>query len=316
VVLRWVGAFVVIALVGAGSIALVVAVGFGPGSVVSAYLDALARRDAASALALPGVDAGTGSRALLTSAALPGLGHVKITDDVEHDGGMHRITASWTSRGVSGQSTFEVKQVGERFGVFPIWGFAQSPVTTLALTVSNARDVTAGTQAIRTAGVGAHDYALLVPGAYVFAQRTELVTSADRVVVADTVGQRFAATVDVEAAPRLLALVSTQVHALLDRCAKQTVLFPAGCPFGEEIDDRVVSTPAWSIPHYPTIRLEGAGDDASWIIPAVPATAHLTVKVQSLFDGTTSDFDQDVPFTIRARVAVDAAGDVSISAVE
>jgi hypothetical protein len=316
VVLRWVGAFVVIAVVGVGSIAVVVAVGFGPGSLVSAYLDALGRRDAASALALPGVTVDGGSRALLTSAALPGLSGIRIIDDVEHDGGLHRVTASWMSHGTPGQTAFEVERVGTRFGVFPIWGFAQSPTAQLSLEVRNSRDVTAGQQAVHTRGVGAQDYTVLVPGDYRFSYRTRLLTSQETAAVADTVGQRQSATVDVEATPRLLSIVSKQVDALLDRCATQRVLFPAGCPFGQQIDDRVTSTPRWSIVRSPAIRLDGAGDDESWTIPSVSATAHLKVKVQSLFDGTTSTFDKDVPFTIRATVHLDAAENVTISDVQ
>lgn len=312
VVLRWVAALAVIALAGVGSVALVVALGFGPGSFVTAYLDALARRDAASALALPGVDDGSGSRALLTSAALPGLAGIRITGDEEHDGGLHRITARWTSDGTPGESTFEVRRVGTRFGVFPIWGFAQSPVAQLSLTVLNARDVTVGQQAVHT-GTGAHDYAILVPGDYRFVRQTDLVSSDVESVVVDTVGQRMTASVEVEATPRFVEAVQKRVDALLRDCVKQQVLFPTGCPFGQDIPDRVTSAPAWSIAHGPVVRLEGAGDDEHWTIPAVPATAHLKVDVQSLYDGSTSTFDKDVPFTIQATVGIDAAGNITIT---
>jgi hypothetical protein len=315
VVLRWVAAFVVMALAGAGAVALVVALGFGPGSFVTAYLAALGRRDAASALALPGVDPGAGDRALLTSAALPGLADIRITGDQEHDGGRHRITASWTSHGAPGESTFEVERVGTRFGVFPIWGFAQSPLADLSLDVRNARDVTVGQQQVHTRGVGAHDYPVLVPGEYRFVRQTTYVTSAVQPVLVDTVGQRMAASVDVEATPRFVAAVSRQVDRLLARCTTQKVLFPVGCPFGQEIENRVTSTPVWSIVEGPAIRLEGAGDDVSWVIPSAPATAHLKVGVQSLFDGRASTFDKDVPFTIRATVRFDAKGAITLSDV-
>lgn len=316
VVLRWVAASIVIVLAGVGSVAVIVAVGFGPGSVVSAYLDALARRDAASALALPGVVAGPGSRALLTSAALPGLSGVRIVDDVEHDGGLHRITAAWTSGGEAGQTTFEVHRVGTRLGVFPVWGFAQSPVATLSLDVRNALQVTAGTQTARVPAPGPHDYTVLVPGTYRFTQQSPLLTAEPTTVAVDTVGEQVSGTVDAHASARLVAAVSAQVHALLARCTTQTVLYPAGCPFGEQIDDRVVSTPVWSIAHEPVIQLTGAGDGVRWIIPSVPGTAHLKVQVQSLYDGQTSTFDKDVPFTIRAFVSVGTDGSLRITATD
>jgi len=316
VVLRWVAALAVIALAGVGSVALVVALGFGPGSFVTAYLDALARRDAASALALPGVDRGSGSTALLTSAALPGLADIRITRDEEHDGGIHRITATWTSHGTAGESTFEVQRVGTRFGVFPVWGFAQSPLAQLSLVVRNARDVTVGQQAVRTPGTGAQDYAILVPGDYRFVRQTDLVSSDVVPVVVDTVGQRMSAAVDVEATAAFVTAVQKRVDALLQDCTKQQVLFPTGCPFGQDIPNRVTSAPDWSIAHDPFVRLEGTGDGEHWTIPSVPATAHLKVEVQSLYDGSTSTFDKDVPFTLRATVAVDAAGDITIAGVK
>lgn len=318
VVLRWVAASIVIVLAGVGSVAVIVAVGFGPSSVVSAYLDALGRRDAASALALPGVGADLGggarSRALLASAALPGLTNIRIVDDVEHDRGMHRITAAWTSGGDVGQTTFEVHRVGTRLGVFPVWGFAQSPVATLTLDVRNSLQVTAGTQTVHVVAPGPNDYAVLVPGAYRFTQRSPLLTAQPTTVTVDTVGEQVSGTVEARASAQLVAAVSAQVHALLARCTTQTVLYPAGCPFGEQIDDRVTSTPVWSIAHEPVIQLTGAGDGVRWIIPSVPGTAHLKVQVQSLYDGQTSTFDKDVPFTIRALVSVGADGSLSITA--
>ena len=105
------------------------------------------------------------------------------------------------------------------------------------------------------------------------------------------------------------------MRALLEQCVAQKVLYPTGCPFGQEIADRVTSDPVWSIAQEPDIRLEGAGDDARWTIPAVPGTAHLRVQVESLYDGSTSTFDKDVPFTIQATVTLGADGAVAISNV-
>ena len=57
-VLPWVVAFLVALAAGGGSVVALNATVFGPGDFVRIYLDALARGDAAAALALPGVDAG------------------------------------------------------------------------------------------------------------------------------------------------------------------------------------------------------------------------------------------------------------------
>jgi hypothetical protein len=45
------------------------------------------------------------------------------------------------------------------------------------------------------------------------------------------------------------------------------------------------------------------------------ATAHLVVDVQSLFDGSITTFDQDVPFSVQYEVIVMEDGDPLITAV-
>ena len=167
----------------------------------------------------------------------------------------------------------------------------------------------------RTPGVGAAEYAVLVPGIYTVRHRSTYLTADPVRVTADTVGQELTAILDVEANARFVHAVGTRIDAQLRECATQKVLFPTGCPFGEQIDNRVVSAPRWSIVHYPEVRLAGSGDDASWKVPAIPATAHLTVDVKSLFDGTVSTFDQDVPFTASYTVSIDADDTLTITPV-
>ncbi|HXR45509.1 MAG TPA: hypothetical protein VN759_11905 [Pseudolysinimonas sp.] len=314
VVVRWVAAFVVVALAGVGSIVVLDLTAAGPGAFVGAYLDALARRDAASALAMPGVHRGTADTQLLTAGALPGLSGIHQVDDVVHDG-IHRITMDWVSAGVPGETTFEVRPAGTRFGVVPAWAFAESPLAALSLEVQNSRTFDAGDVAARTPGVGPAEYAVLVPGVYTVSHASTFLTADPVRITADTVGQDLSATVDVEANAHFVHAVQTEVDRHLRECATQHVLFPTGCPFGEQIDNRVASTPMWTIVHDPDIRLVGAGDDVAWRVPSVPATAHLKVDVKSLFDGTMSTFDQDVPFTASFTVTIDADDRLTITAV-
>ena len=76
------------------------------------------------------------------------------------------------------------------------------------------------------------------------------------------------------------------------------MLLPTGCPFGQQISNRIASTPEWSISEYPVVSLAPGAEPGSWLMPATNAAAHLTVDVQSLFDGTTSVFDKDVAFSV------------------
>ena len=90
--------------------------------------------------------------------------------------------------------------------------------------------------------------------------------------------------------------VQKQVDVFLDDCATQQVLFPTGCPFGQSIVNQVVSAPTWSMITYPSVAIEPGNDPGTWIVPVTQGAAHLTVDVRSLFDGSRSRFDDDVPF--------------------
>ncbi|MEP6843917.1 MAG: hypothetical protein ABJA11_10365, partial [Pseudolysinimonas sp.] len=278
------------------------------------YLDALARGDVSDALSLPGVDARGAGELLSQDGTLAGLSGIHQVSDEEH-GGAHWVTMGWTSPHGSGTTTFEVKRVGTRFGLFPEWGFAASPMATVSLLVENdARFTLNGVQEVSpTSSDKPVEYAVLVPGSYTFGHRSTYLTAAPVRVVADTVGQDLSATVRPQADAAFVAAVTAQLHRQLDACATQTVLFPTGCSFGQAIQNRVTGVPAWSIVHYPMIRITAGSDFGSWQIPASPGTAHLTVAVTSLLDGTVSTFDQDVPFQIRAAVDLGADDAVTVT---
>ena len=75
--------------------------------------------------------------------------------------------------------------------------------------------------------------------AYLTAAPIEVrVTDADVVAVA---------SVNPQANEQFVSRVQEELDRLLDECATQEVLQPSGCPFGERISNRVVSTPKWSI---------------------------------------------------------------------
>ena len=147
-ILTWLAALVIAVLAGAGSIVVLNATVFGAGGFVSVYLNALARGDVSDALSLPGVDARGAGELLLQDGTLAGLSSIhQIRDDVHS--GAHWITMGWTTPHGSGTTTFEVQRIGTRFGLFPEWGFAASPLATVALTVQNdARFTVNGVQEV------------------------------------------------------------------------------------------------------------------------------------------------------------------------
>ncbi|MEO8261465.1 MAG: hypothetical protein ABI566_02750 [Pseudolysinimonas sp.] len=304
-VLPWVGAFLIAVLAGGGAVVGLNATIFGPGDFVRVYLDALARGDAEGALALPGVDADGAGDQLLTDDVLTGLSDIRQVSDVALGGTRHEVTFAWTSPGGEGTTAFEVERVGTRLGLFPEWGFAESPVAVLALDVqhdprfsANGVDTSTGRD-----DAGSTDIAVLVPGSYVLGHDTAFLQADEVTVVADEVGATIDATVDVEPAPEFAPTLARVVRSHLEDCGEQHVLFPTGCPYGQSIANRITSDPEWTIVEVPDFGLK-PGPFGTWIAGPAPGTAHLTVEVKSLFDGSVSTFDQDVPFQARYSVTV------------
>ena len=313
-VLPWLIALGLALLIGAGAVVALNATLFGAGSFVRVYLDALARDDVSDALTLPGVRTTGQDAALLRDGTLTGLTDIRQTGDEDRNG-THVITVEWTSPEGSGTTRFQVERIGTRFGLFPEWGFAVSPIATVSLTVQNDPRFTVN-GVDRVSGARADTpvaYAVLVPGAYSFAHTSRYLTARPDVVLADTVSQTVRATVDTQANTAFLAAVSSLVQDQLKGCAAQTVLFPTGCAFGESVENRVSSTPRWSIVAEPRLAIVPGDTFGTWAIPSTPGTAHLTVTVTSLFDGTTSQFDQDVPFQVQGDIELGAHDAITVT---
>ena len=308
-VLPWVGAFLVAALAGGGAVVALNATVLGPGDFVRIYLDALARGDAEGALSLPGVDAAGAGDTLLRDDVLTGIGDIRQVRDEALGEGRHRITMSWSSPAGDGETAFEVERIGTRLGLFPAWGFAESPVAVLDLAVRHDPRFLANGVAASTGrdSAGSVPLAVLVPGSYVLGHATTYLTADEVTVVADEGGATIEAAVEVRPGPAFGPALADAVATHLAACAEQTILFPTGCPFGRSIENRLASEPHWSIVHEPELEVE-PGDFGTWIAGPAPGTAHLTVEVQSLFDGSVETFDEDVPFQARYLVAVGAGG--------
>jgi hypothetical protein len=308
-------AFGVALLALVGAVLVLNATVFGASGFVSTYVGAVARGDAAGALSLPGVDADGADDLLLDDRALAGLGSVEITGDDDLGDGRHRVTVDWTSPAGSGTSSFDVERIGTRFGLFPEWGFAQSPVATVELEVVNdARFEVNGFRA--TTGQeegGAVEYALLVPGGYEFGHETTFLTADTEELLADDAGSTPEVTIEVEAGEVFEELLDERVAESLDACTEQEVLFPTGCPFGQSIEDRIASDPEWSIVDYPDLDILPGAEFGTWLVDGRNGSAHLTVDVQSLFDGSIDEFDEDVDFDASYTAWIDGTGITVVS---
>jgi hypothetical protein len=308
VLVTWLVVFAILLGVGAAAVLAVNATVFGAAGFVRVYLEAVARGDAEGALGMPGVAVDPGLRAdFLADDALAGLTDLREVSAVRRDDGTEVVTFGWTAGGEPATSTFTVERVGSRLALFPAWRFAVSPVSTLRLTVENdERFEVNGVAAASGVAAEPVDYAVLTPGAY-RVDHTSTYLRADAVDTRiDTPGGVVDASLEVLPGPALLEQITTEVHDHLTACATQEVLFPTGCPLGRAIQNRVVSTPQWSIVEYPEPTVEPGFDFGTWLVDAPGGVAHLTVDVQSLFDGSVSALDRDIPFTATYHVTIGA----------
>ena len=283
---------------------------------VRTYLDALARHDLAAALELSGTAAVTGdaSQALLSRDAMGELSDIRVVSDDEDDG-IHYIVVDYVAGGVPGSTEFEVRRDGTLFGAFNGWAFAQSPLATVQITVQHEREFTAnGVDLIGTQDV-AEPYLVLTPAAIELSYESKFYRAEPVEVLVDKPGGTVDAAVNLQATQAFVDEVQQQINDYLTQCTTQRVLLPAGCPFGETIINRIVTEPVWSMTTFPVVSLVPDGRVATWRVPITAATAHLVVDVQSLFDGSISTFDQDVPFGVQYEVIVQQNGEPLITAI-
>lgn len=283
---------------------------------VTGYVQTLAAHDVAAALAMPGAAPtaaalersglpADASRELLRADLLPHLTDVAVTADEGSGGGRHDVTVRAKADGHAVTATFAVEPSGSVLGILPLWRFATSPLTVTHVTVAHAQDFTIASHTVSpraaapdqpdTAFSVAADYLMFAPGRYELGHTSTYLDAAPAVVLAEP-GRTVEVTVDAQPTPAFTAAVQKQLNAYLDQCATQQVLQPAGCPFGVEIDDRVQGVPTWRMVTYPAVHLS-AGQTA-WTMDQAVGVAHLSVTVQSLFDGTVDQRESDERFAV------------------
>ncbi len=302
---------------------------YSPSAFVKNYLQLLGDGRAADALTVPGVsidrddldDAGipeTASDALLRSTALASLTDVSITEE-KAEGDDTVVTAAYRAGGHEGHSTFRVTQDGS-IGFLPKWRFAVSPLSAIDLTVQGSMQFTVNGFEIDKRQVAPDgpdvdpdapvSLLTFTPGLYAVTVDTQIATSPGTAVLADVPASRVPVTISPAATTGFTAIVQDSVDKFLTDCATQKVLQPTGCPFGYTVRDRVKDAPSWSIEKMPvvTVRL----NHGTWTFPSTHGVAHVDVPVVSIYDGTSHEVSEDVPFVITGDIAILADGRASI----
>ncbi|RLP68543.1 hypothetical protein D9V30_09685 [Mycetocola reblochoni] len=279
---------------------------------VGRYLDALADGDAAAALALPGArpaEAPNVSTALLRGDVLPDYRDVAAHDTGVDAEGRHLVIASATVDGVPVSGTLLVERAGTRLGVLPEWRFAASPTAPVELRIEhtpgfslNGRELDVRQLGVERAFSHSFDVVLFAPGRYTVERDDPYVAAAPESLTVGDPGRATSLTLDANATPAFTQLVSDAVHRKLDECAAEHALYPQGCPFGYDVEDRIEGEPEWHIRSYPTVRLVPGAE--GWALEPTTFEAEITLTVRSLFDGSVS--------TSTERVSSGIGGDISL----
>jgi hypothetical protein len=307
---RWILLAVLLALAFIATAAALNSTIYSASGFVGSYLQSLARHDVAGALAMPGVSlAGEGSRELAKPATLASLRDIHLSKDLDDGGGRHTLRYSYSLNGKPGTTEFAVQHVGPRFGVFSGWRFVESPVTTVTITPEHATTFTANgvSQSSTDPGHGVK-YRVLVPALITLSHTSPYLEAARTTTIVDAVGTTVDADIDIRANSTFVSEVKKQLDRYLADCVTQKVLLPTGCPMGKQITDRIQNEPTWSMKTYPVVSIVPSGADGAWQLPRSGGVAHLVVKVKSIFDGSVSNFDQDVPFTVSFRITFGSDG--------
>jgi hypothetical protein len=315
IVAVWAALFTLLAV----SFALVVvslnATLFSPGGLARSYLEALARHDVAGALELAGVSP-TERDVLLRRDALGQLTDIRQRSDERLPDGTRRVEFEYRTDAGPGRTAFLLEPAGRRFGVFGAWRFAAPPLAQVELTVlHDPRFDVNGLQVVGAANEG-RTYRVFAPGSYEFGHRTTFLQAAPLEVTVSEPGTVTEARIDVAANAHFVEEVQEELDGYLDGCATQRVLLPTGCPFGKEVANRIESDPVWAMSEYPPVTLVPAMDAGTWLMPPTEAAARLRVDIRSLFDGTVTQFDEDVPFTVSYLITFQADGGLYIEAQE
>ena len=283
---------------------------------VSSYLHAVARQDVDDARRMPGVTVSAGGTdELLAPGALASLTDIHLVRDTDDRGGRHTVLYGYTIGGSEGTSSFVVEHTGTRLGVFSAWRFVHSPQSLLSVTVRNGSGVVAnGVTLPTTPADRVHSYRVLTPSRVVLSHSSTYLAAAKVAVLIDEPSTVAQATVNIRANPAFVREVQKELDKFLAACTTQQVLLPTGCPMGKQITDRLQSAPTWTIVDYPVVTVVPGNTAGRWQVPETQAVAHLTVRVKSIFDGSLSTFDHDVPFTVRYLITFADDGSPTITA--
>lgn len=303
--LLWVLAFVGVLVIAGAVITTVNARGYGPEHAVRAYLDALHDGDGSRALGLLGATVPAGNPALLTGDPLKKS--VEHLDDVDlsvegRQGDDATVTARYTLDGQSGSTAFPVHRTGSTWLFFDRWELAGTslPHTTVTFPGQDRARVNGTTVA---APGGKAVLPTFAPARITAGWTGTLMQAPERATTVAGLGDERGLSLQAQPTAALTASVTDQVHTLLDACARQQVLAPAGCPFYHFTDSLITGPVAWRIVRYPEPEISYR--DGAWSVRPLIGRAELRTRETDLFTGVEKPLRAGVDFGFPADLVVD-----------
>jgi len=268
---------------------------FSATSFVTSYLKALESSD----YGLAASHAGLTRAPQILPLASEALENPRIVGTSSLPTGELVIQANYELGGDTHSTVFVVTGGDPILWFFDTWRFSLQPIANLQFAVIGDERVSVNGTDLDVGDLGVPPRtSVLVPGMYSSSLETEWVQAEPVVSVMTEVGAPAGVRLVVTPTSTLMENTTGALEAYLDGCAAQAVLQPAECPFGVSITDRVVGAVQWTILDYPEIDLRLSADRATWTMVAESGVAEVTVQVQSLFDGSITEFRDTEEFDV------------------
>lgn len=298
------------------TISLVSANSYGPQQPIRDYLQALQDGDGAKALGLLRANVPAANPALLDGdglkAAAAQLSDVHIGNPEAQDGGRVKVNVSYTLAGAAQSTDFTLEQTGKQWLFFSTWAFVPAPLPTLDVSVVNEDQASVNGVPVNMPA-GRNRFAVFYPGQYKASYQSKYFQAPEVTTTVSAAGTQPApVSLATGPSPALVKEVGAKIHQYLDSCAKQQVLLPAGCPFSDRTDNRVVGPIQWSIASYPKIGISAYG--GHWVMAPLTVKAQVAYREQQLFTGAVSDVKKAQDFGFTAKLDVTDSG-VSVTPV-
>ncbi|WP_434615850.1 hypothetical protein [Arthrobacter sp. A5] len=289
---------------------------FGPQQPVRDYLQALRDGDGAKALGLLKATVPAGNPAVLDGSGLKSaaaaIEDLQIGDPQEQADGRVKVPASYKIDGADHSTEFLLEPAGNRWLFFSTWTFVPAPLPTIDVSVVN--ETTASLNGVGvTMPSGRSTFSVLYPGQYKASFQSGLFQAPSVTTAVTSAGDKpFAVELNTAPSPKLMADVNSQLHQYLDGCAKQQVLLPAGCPFSNHSDNRIVTPVVWSIESYPTVGISAYGGE--WVIAPLTVKAQVSYQEQQLYTGAVVPVEEAQSFGFTAKLDT-GGGSVTVTPV-